>query len=143
MNLLKAIWRILWKISVFLILWGVLYAPLLIPAVNRFQQTGSMDSFLVRLYFEVTGVITILIAAWVMTRFVDKRSFASLGFMPDNIMRDVLLGLGIGLGMMAVSVGILWVAGWAAPQSVVSFSLIALVLVGVAMLVNTITQNVL
>lgn len=143
MNWLKAIWRVLWKIAVFLTLWGVLYTPLLIPAVNRFQQTGGLDSPLARLYFELTGAAAILISAWIMTRFVDKRSFASLGFMPGNIMRDVLHGLGLGLGMMAVSVGILWVAGWAVPQSVVSFSLIALVLIGVAMLANTIVQEVL
>jgi membrane protease YdiL (CAAX protease family) len=91
----------------------------------------------------VTGVVTILIAAWVMRRFVDKRPFTSLGFTPDHIARDSLLGLGIGLGMMALSVAVLWFAGWAVPQASVPFSSSVLALVGVAMLANTVTQEVL
>jgi membrane protease YdiL (CAAX protease family) len=143
MNWLKAILTASWKILLFLILWGVLYAPLLLPAVKRLQQTGGIDSPPVRLYFEVTGAMTILIAAWVMRRFVDKRPFTSLGFTPDHIARDSLIGLAIGLGMMALSVAVLWFAGWAVPQASVPFSSSVLALVGVAMLFNTVTQEVL
>src|SRR5229473_440948 len=98
MKLLKAMWSATWKIAVFLTLWGVLYAPLLVPVANRLGQTGNLSSSVARLYFEIAGAITILLAAWAMTRFIDRRSFVSLGFMPDNIVRDVLVGLGIGLG---------------------------------------------
>ena len=97
----------------------------------------------VRLYIELIGAVTILLAAWLMTRFVDKRPFLSLGFTPTHIAPDVLLGLSIGLGMMAVSVAVLWSAGWAIPQTDVLFSLSVLAVVGVAMLVNTVTQEVL
>jgi membrane protease YdiL (CAAX protease family) len=143
MNKQKAIWTVIWKITLFLLMWGVLYAPPLLLAVKRFQQAGDIDSPSVRLYFELTGALTILIAAWVMTRFIDKRSFTSLGFTPNRITRDVLLGLGIGLGMMAISVAVLWSAGWAIPQAGVPFSLTVLAVVGVAMLANTVTQEVL
>jgi uncharacterized protein len=143
MKLLKAIWSATWKISVFLILWGMLYAPLFVPVVNRLGRTEIVSSSLARLYFEITGAITILLAAWVMTRFIDKRSFVSLGFTPDNIMRDVVVGLGIGLGMMAVSVVVLWYLGWAVPQALMAFSWFALFLTGTAMLANTVTQEVL
>lgn len=141
MRLLKAIWSATWKIAVFLTLWGVLYAPLLVPVANRLGQ--NVSSPLARLYFEITGAITILLAASVMTRFIDKRSFVSLGFMPENIVRDVVVGLAIGLGMMAVSLVVLWYFGWAVPQAVVVFSWFALFLTGAAILANTVTQEVL
>src|SRR6266852_3365303 len=141
MKLLKAIWSATWKIAVFLTLWGVLYSPLLVPVANRLGQNAG--SSLARLYFEITAAITILLAAWVMTRFIDKRSFVSLGFMRGNIVRDVVVGLGIGLGMMAVSVVVLWSFGWAVPHAVVAVSWFALFPTGVAMLANTVTQEVL
>lgn len=143
MRLLKAIWTVTWKIAAFLVLWGVLYAPLLVPVINRVGQTGNVNSPLTHLYFEITGAITILLAAWVTTRFIDKRPFISLGFMLDHIVRDVFIGLGIGLGMMVVSVAVLWLFGWAIPQIVVAFSWFALTLTGAAMLANTVTQEVL
>jgi membrane protease YdiL (CAAX protease family) len=141
MKLLKAIWSTSWKVAVFLTLWGVLYAPLLVPVANRLGQ--NVGSPLARLYFEITGAITILLAAWIMTRFIDKRSFVSLGFAPDHIARDVVVGLGIGLGIMAVSVVVLWYFGWAVPQATRVFSWFALFLTGAAMLANTVTQEVL
>jgi membrane protease YdiL (CAAX protease family) len=143
MNRLKALWTVIWKITLFIVLWGMLYAPPLLLAIKWFQQTGSIDSPSVRLYIELVGAVTILLAAWIMTRYVDKRPFTSVGFTPDRIVRDVLLGLGIGLGMMAGSVAVLRLAGWATLQTNVPFSLSILAVVGVAMLVNTVTQEVL
>jgi uncharacterized protein len=143
MNHLKAVLMVIWKITLFLVLWGVLYAPPLLLAVKRWQQPGGIDSPSVRLYIELTGAVTILLAAWVMTRFVDKRSFTSLGFTPKRIVRDILLGLGIGLGMMVISVAVLWLAGWATLQTNVPFSVSVLAIVGIAMLINTVTQEVL
>jgi len=90
MNQLKAIWTIVWRITLFLLLWGVLYAPPLLLVVKRLQQPAVIYSPPVRLFLELTGATTILITAWVMTRFIDKRSFVSLGFMRDHIARDVL-----------------------------------------------------
>jgi membrane protease YdiL (CAAX protease family) len=143
MNQLKVVLTVIWKIALFLVLWGVLYAPPLLFAVKRWQQPGVAGSPSVRLYIELTGAVTILLAAWVMTRFVDKRSFISLGFTPKRIVRDILLGLGIGLGMMVISVAVLWLAGWATLQTNVPFSLRVLAIVGIAMLINTVTQEVL
>lgn len=143
MNQLKALWTVIWKIVLFLVLWGVLYAPPLLLAVKMLPQPAGIDTPPMRLYIELTGAITILLGAWVMTRFVDKRSFNSLGFTPKRIVRDILLGLGIGLGMMVISVAVLWAAGWATLQANVPFSLNVLAVVGVAMLVNTVTQEVL
>jgi uncharacterized protein len=143
MNWLRRAWSTIWRIAAFVVLWGALYTPLLVAGIGTFQQTGAMDSPLARLYLELTGAVTILIAAWVMARFVDRRSFLSLGFATERVLPNVLLGLGIGLGMMAVSVSVLWSAGWAIPQPAVRISLGTLVLVGIAMVANTVTQEVL
>jgi uncharacterized protein len=143
MKFLKALWSAAWKIAVFITLWGILYAPLVIPVANRLGQTEGGSSLLARLYYEITGAITILLVAWVMVRFIDKRSFISLGFAPNHIIQDVLIGLGIGIGMMVVSVAVLWLLGWAAPQAVLGFSGRVLIMTGLAMLINTVTQEVL
>lgn len=143
MNQLKALLMVIWKIALFLVLWGVLYAPPLLLAVKMLPQPAGIDSPSVRLYIELTGAITILLAAWVMTRFVDKRPFNSLGLTPRHIVRDILLGSGIGLGMMVISVAVLWAAGWATLQTNVAFSPGVLAVVGIAMLINTMTQEVL
>jgi len=143
MNLLKSIWTVTWKIVVFLMLWGILYAPLLVPVANKLQQTEQTTSPQTQLYFDTASAVTILVAAWGMTHFIDKRPFASLGFALQHIIRDVLVGIGIGAGMMLIAVAILWIAGWAKHQAVVGFSGSALALAALAMVANTITQEVL
>jgi hypothetical protein len=66
----------------------------------------------VQLYADTAGAVAMLTATWVMTRFVDRRRFQTIGFAPDNTQRDLAAGLALGVGWIAVSVGGAWAAGW-------------------------------
>lgn len=138
----KKIWTITWKIALFLIVWGVLIVPA--PFVFGLQ-TDAAGGFLrpeTRLYLELYGVLAILLAAWAMVRFIDRRSFTSLGFVAAKAIRDLVTGLLLGAGLIALAVVILWLAGWARTVPSVAFSWSTLALTGTAMLLNTVTQEV-
>ncbi len=128
-----------WKIGLFLIVWGVLYAPLLIPVARKF----TVEEPFVRLYFELTGAVTILAAAWIMVHFIDRRPFTSIGFIRQHVVRDLSTGIAMGSAMMAMCVAVLTAAGWAEWLPVPRFSVGVLALAAVSMIANTATQEVL
>ncbi len=106
-----------------MVLWAVLYAPLLVP----FVRLGE-------LYIELTGTVTILLAAWIMR--------ARLGFHRQHMTRDLACGFVLGTSMMAGCVAMMLAAGFARFQSIVLLAP-ALALSALAMLANSVTQEVL
>ena len=127
----------------FIVLWAGLSAPLLIPVIKKYVPQGGAAPLPIRLYIEIVCTVTIFIAAWVVLRFIDRRSFVSLGFARRNLVRDTLIGLVTGLGMMAVCVALLYAFGWLRWDATVAFSGSALILATLAMVANTLTQEVL
>src|ERR1700722_1596061 len=104
----SSIWTIIWKSALFLFLWGILYTPFIIPFKDQLAQRGNHTPIQARLYFEATGAFTVLGAAWLMVRFIDRRPFLTLGLAPSRLIRDVLLGVGIGAAWLGLSVLALW-----------------------------------
>jgi membrane protease YdiL (CAAX protease family) len=143
MKFLQRTWTTTWRIVVFIVLWAALSAPLIIPAIKKYVPPSGAPPLPIRLYIEIVCAVTILIAAWVVLRFIDRRSFVSLGFARRNLIRDSLIGLMTGLGMMAVGVAFLYVFGWLRWDATTAFSGSALMLATAAMLANTLTQEVL
>jgi len=80
MLLLKHIWAVTWRILVFFMAWTLLTAPLIIPIVKKYAPRGSATPLGLRLYIEIVSVLSILIVAWLMLHFLDRRPFVSLGF---------------------------------------------------------------
>jgi membrane protease YdiL (CAAX protease family) len=142
MLLLRHIWAVTRRILVFLGGWTLLTAPLIIPAVKKYAPHGGATPLGLRLYIEIVSVVSILIVAWLMLHFIDRRSFVSLGLARRYALRDSLFGLIIGLGMMTACIGILYFYGWATPDATVAFSGSALALAAFAMIANTVTQEV-
>jgi membrane protease YdiL (CAAX protease family) len=142
MQLLKRVWTVTWRIVVFLVLWTILCAPLIIPVVNRFAPQGGPTPAGLRLYIELVSVAAILLAAWLMVRFVDRRPFISLGFAPRLAVRDIAVGLIIGLGMMAACIAVLSVCGWARAEATAAFSASLFAIAALAMIANTFTQEI-
>lgn len=133
-------WPAAWRILAFLIVWAVLLAPLVIPVASgdRTPATPGMQ-----LYFDAAGLLTLMAAAWIATRFFDRRAFRSLGFEPSALPRDSAAGLLIALGMIAGALAMIAAAGWLqmewTPPSIrPSFGLVA-----VSLLANSITQELL
>jgi len=142
-NLFKSSWGIIWRIILFLLVWGILYTPFIFTVSEQLKQLESIQSLPLQLYVETSGIVTILVAAWGMLHFIDRRPFLSLGFRLRNAVQDSLLGLGIGAGMMFLSVSLLGLEGWVRVQQRGNFSGLALSSAGVALLLNTVTQEVL
>lgn len=137
--MMKSIWTVVWKSIAFLILWSILYSPFVVWLAPEVQGTPLS----LRLYFDATGALTILIAAWIMLRVVDRRSFATLGFAPARFIRDSTLGVLIGVAWLALSLGILWLFGWMTPQATGQLDSSVLATAALAMLLNTVIQEVL
>jgi len=142
MELLRRIWAVTWRIVVFLGLWALLSTPALIPVIKKFAPHGGALPLWLRLYIEIVSLLSILIAAWVMLRFIDRRPFASLGFPLRSAFRDSLIGLLIGLGMMSTCVAVLYFCGWAKPDSTAAFSGSVLAIAALAMVANTFIQEI-
>lgn len=140
--MLRKVWTSAWKILLFLVLWGLLLAP----APFAFGLSTRVESGPLRpetrLYLELYGVLAILLAAWAVVRFIDRRSFVSLGFTPRRAIRDLVIGLLLGAGLIGLAVVILWLAGWARAVPADTFALSTLALTGTAMLLNSVTQEV-
>jgi uncharacterized protein len=137
------VWTIVWKTGLFFILWGILLAPFMVPFASQFESIRRTHPLRLQLYFEVTGAATILAVAWFMAHFIDRRSFVSLGFATDHLIRDLLLGLNFGTGWLALSVAILWLARGVQVQPGVIMSGAFLASTAAALFVNTVTQEVL
>jgi len=108
---MKPIWTIIWKSTTFFILWALLDAPFVVVFTPKIEELSQASSLYLRFYLDATGAITILLAAWIMARFVDRRSFSTLGFAPAHFVRDTFLGFVIGILWLALSLAILWVFG--------------------------------
>jgi membrane protease YdiL (CAAX protease family) len=78
-----------------------------------------------------------------MARFVDRRSFSTLGFSPAQLGRDLLMGILIGSLWLGLSLGVLWLFGWAIPESSGVLDGPVLAVAGLALVLNTVIQEVL
>jgi membrane protease YdiL (CAAX protease family) len=140
---LLAAWRILWRSGLFLIIWGFLIGPFIIPfssELAKWEHTSPMEA---QSYFDIVCVTTILAATWFMTGFIDHRPFLTIGLAFDHIVRDFLVGLAIGSIWLGVSVGTAWLLGWASPKAPIGFTWPVLAGAAIAMLFNVLTQELL
>ncbi len=124
-------------------LWGLLLAPFVVPFASRFGQLQQTFALQFRLLMETSGAATILAVAWFMAHFIDRRSFVSLGFSPMRWIRDLLTGLGIGAAWLAFSLIVLGVTGSLQVQPSAMMSVPVLAWSAAALLLNTVTQEVL
>ena len=75
---------------------------------DKYLEIEDMRDFLVAdtiiQYFDLIGVLLLL---WVLMRFVDKEPFINLGFSLKGKVNDIILGMTLGLLLMAVGYTIL------------------------------------
>lgn len=127
----------------FFLVFALTSALFFVPFASKLSKWADTFPIRAQLYADIAGAMAMLAATWIMTRFVDRRPFQSIGFAPDFILRDLLIGLAIGAGWLLVSVGSAWVAGWASPQVPETFSSPLLLLVAISMFFNVLTQQLL
>ncbi len=143
MLLLQSIWTVAWKSLLFLIVWAIPLALLIVPFQAQLSRIQKTNPSLAQLYIEAISAITIVLAAFLLVTFIDKRPFVSLGFDLTHGLRDTILGLLIGALWLALSLGVLSLLGLASPQESNPISLPILALGGIALLLNVVTQEML
>ena len=143
MQLLAKIWSVSWRVLLFFLVWGILLAPGYLLVVGEGEGGQAELGPGTRLGLEALAALAVLLAAWLLVRFVDRRGFVSLGFAGGRTGRDLLVGLALGAAMIALAVGLLAVAGWATTCSAAAFSWPVLALLGGALVCNSVTQEVL
>ena len=79
---------------------------------DKYLEIEDMKDFLVAdtiiQYFDLIGVLSLL---WILMRFVDKEPFIKLGFSLKGKINDIILGMTLGLLLMAVGYTILILLG--------------------------------
>lgn len=131
----------MWKILLFVVIWGALLAPA--PFLMRLDPADGPLDALTRLGLEALGLAAILAASLMTVRYVDKRSFTSLGFERGAAPRDALVGLGVGSAMILLALGCAALPGWVEILPAPTFSWSFLGLLAAWMLVNSATQEIL
>jgi len=136
-------WTVLWKTALFFVVWGLLLFPFVAPMGPILAEWEKTFPLMARWYGEIVGATTMVVATWLMMRFIDHRPFLAAAFAPVHLARDAPAGLGVGSLWLLVSVGIAWAAGWASPQAPVGFSWTVLLGAAVALFFNVLTQQLL
>jgi membrane protease YdiL (CAAX protease family) len=134
---MKRLWTASWKIVCFFLVWAILYAPFIVPLTRRLESHTPLT----RLYVESMGAVTVVVAAVIVRRFVDKRPAISLGLAPQP--RSFVIGLVIGLLLITMAVALLWLMGFARRVAITGFSGSILAMAALAVIANSVTQEVL
>jgi membrane protease YdiL (CAAX protease family) len=134
---MKRLWTASWKIVCFFILWAILYAPFIVPFRRQLEQPMATT----RLYVEAMGAVTVVVAAVIMRRFVEKRPAFSLGLAPQP--RSFVIGLALGVLLITLAVASLWLMGFARRVAITGFSGSILAMAALVVVANSVTQEVL
>jgi membrane protease YdiL (CAAX protease family) len=138
-----SLWSIVWRVGLFLTLWGVLLAAPVVLVSQRAPGFIAAYPSQSRLYFELVTAGGVVAASWVMARFVDGRAFSTLGFASSNAVRDVGIGALVGAGWLVLSLGALWTLGALRPLRSIQLAEPALAWSVAALFLNTVTQEAL
>jgi len=135
--------QILWRVGLFFLVFGCFAGLAIAPLATVLSEWAETFPGRAQLYADISGAVAMLAATWVMTRFVDRRRFRTIGFAPGRALRDLCVGLALGTGWVAASVCAVWVAGWASPEAPVAFSGALVLVAAISVLFNVLTQQLL
>ena len=134
---------VLGRLGLFVLVFAIFSGVTIVPLATLLSDWAETHAALSQLYADVAGAVAIMLATWILVKFVDKRPFLTAGLHPKYVLRDLSMGLAIGVAWLGISIGILAAAGWATPQNHFAFSVAALLLAGVSVLFNVLTQQLL
>lgn len=135
--------QILWRVALFFLAFALVGAVLIVPLGTLFSDWSSEHATSAQLYADIVGACAILLATWIMTRFVDRRPLYTIGLSRHHALRDLAVGLGVGAVWLAASVGSAWAAGWAHPTIAAGFSVWKLLVAVISLTFNVLTQQLL
>lgn len=129
------------KLALFILVFAAMSAITLLPLLTLFSDWAESAPRLSQLAADLGGAVAILAATWIMLRFVDRRPFVTIGFDFGHAPRDLAFGVIIGACWLGVSIGFVWLAGWALPLRPTDFSPSLLAVAAVSTLLNVLTQQ--
>ena len=134
---------VLGRLGLFVLVFAVLSAIAIVPLATLLSGWAETRPAQFQLYVDLAGAVAILLTTWIAVKMVDKRPFSTAGLHLGHVRRDLSLGLVAGVAWLGLSIGILVAAGWASPQDLPVFSVAALSIAGVSVLLNVLTQQLL
>jgi membrane protease YdiL (CAAX protease family) len=137
------VWTAIWRITLFLLIWGSVVAAVIIPFLSSRVPTSGPLRPPQQLFIETSSLSAVIFTAAVLRRFVDRQPLTTLGFHSRRAALDLLAGLAFGLAMMTACVIALLAGGWAWWDPNGRFVPSTLALALFTMLLNTVTQEVL
>ncbi len=140
---LPKIWAVLWKVTVFTLLWGLMTTPFLIPFDAKLQELNKSHPLQTRVYYDLISIVVLVAASWIMMRFVEHRPLIEIGLRAPRSISDFLIGIIGGAIWLAVPLLTLWMFGWLSVQPALKISWVPLLWVSFAMLLNVIAQEIL
>lgn len=140
---LRVIWAIIWRTVLFFLAFALISAAFIVPVAGRIPEWNQTSPVATQLYADGAGFIAMVASTWLMTRFVDRRPFLSIGLAPGKALREMVIGIAIGAGWLSLSIVSTLVAGWATVQLSGTFSGIVLSSSAVSTFLNVLTQQLL
>lgn len=134
---------VLGRLGLFVLAFAVAIAVVILPLATFLSDWADANPVQARLYGDVAGAIAVVSATWVMTRFVDKRAFLTIGFTAKGVIRDLSFGLALGAAWLGISVAVMMGAGWASLLSPSGLSGTLVAIAAVSVLFNVVTQQLL
>lgn len=102
------------RVCIFFGFWG--FGPALLHLFfGEFVRSlaGEAARWLASILLDLLRLVVVLLGAWFVARFVDRRPFAAYGFRLDGYWwRDCFFGLLLGAGLMGAIFFLEWLAGW-------------------------------
>lgn len=86
---LRSVLGILWRIALFFVVFGLLGAVFIVPFASVLSAWRETFPIRAQMYGDVTIAVAMLASTWIMTRFVDRRPFPTIGFAPSRAPRDL------------------------------------------------------
>lgn len=140
---LRNAWSVFWHALVFFLAWAVLAAPFFVLARGLIERWNETKPVLMRLSGDSWAVVSLLLATWLMARFIDRLPLRFTGVTLAGLPRGLAGGIAIGVAWLALPLGFAWAAGWIAPADHGAFPWDAVPVAALAMIVNVIAQQLL
>lgn len=136
------LWTVSWKLVLFVGVFLVLYIPFVLPYF-KFPQTEyvTVATAFGRTQIEFLAMITVLLAALAMTRYVDRMPLSSLGFSSRGLLKEFAAGSFFGAILMLVILGALALNGYVSTGAGMGVFDSEFFWTSVALLINTIGQE--
>jgi membrane protease YdiL (CAAX protease family) len=104
-----------WKVFLFFLIFGLLAAgtrPLITMVVGKIDEHAPLPAGS-GLLSEFLGMTAVLLATWVMARFIDRKPWGYFGMPLRNAFRSSFwIGSAVGLGALALQLEIMHLGGW-------------------------------